>query len=327
MPPESADPRTPDHDGTGDGQRSRRGRMLAMARRLYLTVLAGLIVWLLADRHGEVSEMLEGARPALLAAALACSFGLILCNSALWRSALLMLGHDVPLDATVMAAARSLPARYVPLGVSYAAARMALLRSGGVPIPPLAITAGIELALSASVALAAGVGLLGAAGALTGGAAWTVAALAAATVAVLPALGGRAINRLLARRGARVAVDWRDYLRVLAVALGYWGWAAFTFVLYLRAFPAADSLPSVEIAGAFMVSWALGFLALLAPQGFGVAELSLVAILSVEGRSGVAVAAVYAGYRVVLIARDILAAGTAEIISTRRARRVSAPRD
>ena len=305
--------------------RSPRARAIRIARRVYLVALLAAVVWLGSTRREEVVALLEGARPGPIVAALVSSFGLILLNSALWRSGLLMLGHPVALQQTVMATARSLPARYVPLGVTYAAARMALLRAAGVPLTPLAITAGTEMALSASVALSAGVALLGAAGALPGGAAWTIAAVVAAAVAVSPIAGARAVNRLLARRGARFAIAWPDYLRVLATALAYWVWASGTFVLYLRAFPAADELATAEIAGAFMVAWAVGFLTVLAPQGLGVAELSLVAILAADLDSGIAVAALFAGYRIVLVARDVVAAGSSEVIASRLARRGSEP--
>ena len=307
------------------GRRSRRARAVRIARRVYLLALAVAVIWLASTRREEIVELLEGARPGLIVAALVASFGLVVLNAALWHSGLLMLGHPVAMHETVLATARSLPARYVPLGVTYAAARMALLRAVGVPLAPLAVTAGTEMAMSASVALAAGVCLLGAAGAVPGGAAWTIAAVIAAAMAASPVAGGRVVNHLLARRGVRFAIAWPDYVRVLAVAMAYWVWAAATFVLYLRAFPAADELTVVEIAGAFMVAWAVGFLTVLAPQGLGVAELSLVALLATDDQGGVAIAAVFAGYRVVLIARDVVAAASGEIIASRRARRGSEP--
>ena len=324
MPGEhTAGPSEPD-PGPDSGQQSRRARAVRIARRIYLVALGVAIVWLASTHHEEVVDLSEGARPGPIAAALVASFGLILLNSALWHSGLLMLGHRVALRETVMATARSLPARYVPLGVTYAAARMALLRATGIPLAPLAITAGTEMALSASVALAAGVSLLGVAGALPGGAAWTIAAVVAAAVAVSPVAGSRAINHLLARRGARFAIAWPDYARVFVAAMAYWVWAAATFVLYLRAFPAADDLTTVEIAGAFMVAWAVGFLTVLAPQGLGVAELSLVALLGSGERGGIALAAIFAGYRVIQVVRDLGAAAAGEVIASRRVRRESA---
>lgn len=320
------DEHAPVTDADANSARRRaRGRVVRIARRVYLVALAAVVIWLASTHHEEIVELLAGARPPLIAAALTASFGLILLNAALWRSGLMMLGHPVAMREPVLATARALPARYVPLGVTYAAARMALLRAAGVPLAPLAVTAGTEMALSASVALASGVCLLGAAGALPGGPAWTIAAAVAAAVAVTPVAGGRAVNHLLARRGARFAIAWPDYLRVLATAVAYWAWASCTFVLYLRAFPAADELATIEIAGAFMVAWAVGFITVLAPQGLGVAELSLVAILATDDTAGVAMAAVFAGYRVMLMARDVLAASAGEIIASRRVRRGSEP--
>ena len=331
-PASMADEHTPDPEtasmtdtNPNSGRPSRRARAMRIARRIYLIGLGAAIVWLASTHHEEVIELLRGARPALIAAALAASFGLILLNAALWHSGLLMLGHPVALRETVLATARSLPARYLPLGVTYAVGRMALLRAAGVPLAPLAVTAGTEMALSASVALATGVALLGAAGALPGGAAWTVAAVVAGAVAVSPIAGGRAVNRLLARRGAHFAIAWPDYTRLLATAMAYWLWASGTFVLYLRAFPAADGLALAETAGAFMVAWAIGFLTVVAPQGLGVAELSLAAILASDDRGGLAIAALFAGYRIVLMARDVLAAGAGEVIASRRARPGSEP--
>ena len=310
---------------SASGRRARLRRAARAARRVYLAALSAAIVWLAITYWDEIVELFEGVRPVPVAAALLASFGLIGLGAALWDSSLRMLGHPVPLREIVLATARALPARYVPLGVTYAAGRMALLLAAGASVAPLTATAGLEMMVSASVALAAGVALLGAAGALPGGAVWTVAALAAAAVAAAPLLGGRAVTRLLARRGIQLAITRRGYLRVLLSAAAYWAWASTTFVLYLRAFPAADGVGSVEAAGAFMVAWTVGFLTLVAPQGLGVAELGLVALLASDDRGGIAIATVFAGYRIVQVFRDVISAATGEVIASRRVRRGSEP--
>ena len=263
----------------------------------------------------------------LIAATLAASLGLIALGALLWHSSLHMLGHRIAFWDITLATARSLPARYVPLGVTYAAARVVLLRASGAPVAPLNVTAGLEMVTSVAVALAAGIGILSASGTLPGGMAWTVAVAVAAIVVAMPSLGGRVVAGWAARRGIRLTVTWRGYARVLASAAAYWGWAAFTFTLYLRAFPVADRLGILEIAGSFMVAWAVGFMAVLAPQGIGVAELGLVALLGFDESGSVAIAAVFAGYRLVQIVRDLGAAGAGEIIANRRVRRESEPRD
>ena len=295
------------------------------ARRVYLVALGAAIVWLAATYWDDIVELFEGVRPVPIAAALVASFGLIGLGAALWHSSLQMLGHPVPLREIVLATARALPARYVPLGVTYAAGRMALLLAAGASLAPLTATAGLEMMVSASVALAAGVALLVAAGALPGGSVWIAAALAAATVAAAPLVGARAVNGLLARRGIRLAITRQGYLRVLLSAMAYWAWASATFVLYLRAFPATDGVGTVEAAGAFMVAWSVGFLTLVAPQGLGVAELGLVALLASDDRGGIAIATVFAGYRIVQVFRDAISAAAGEVIASRRARRGSEP--
>ncbi len=326
----SLPPHPHDHSPPEPGEPSARRRRLAqaarIARRVYLAALCVAIVWLLVAYHDAIAEQFEGARLAYVAAAGVASFGLIGLGSALWHSSLAMLGHPVAFRDTVLATARSLPARYVPLGVTYAASRIALLAAAGRPLAALTVTAGLEMIVSASVALAAGLALLGAVGALGIGPAWIAAALIATMVAVSPLVGGRAVDRLLDRLGVGLVITRKGYLRVLAWSVAYWTWAAVTFTLYMRAFPAADAVGSLEVAGAFMVAWAVGFLTVFAPQGIGVAELGLVALLASEDTGGIAVAAVFAGYRIVQAFRDGLAAVAGEIIAIRRARRGSAPR-
>ena len=326
----SLPPHQHDHSTPEPGEPSARCRRLAqaarIARRVYLAALCVAIVWLLVAYHDAIAEQFEGARLTYVAAAGVASFGLIGLGSALWHSSLAMLGHPVAFRDTVLATARSLPARYVPLGVTYAASRIALLAAAGRPLAALTVTAGLEMIVSASVALAAGLALLGAVGALGIGPAWIAAALIATMVAVSPLVGGRAVDRLLDRLGVGLVITRKGYLRVLAWSVAYWTWAAVTFTLYMRAFPAADAVGSLEVAGAFMVAWAVGFLTVFAPQGIGVAELGLVALLASEDTGGIAVAAVFAGYRIVQAFRDGLAAVAGEIIAIRRARRGSAPK-
>ena len=326
----SLPPHPHDHSMQEHGEPSARRRRLAqaarIARRVYLAALCVAIVWLLVAYHDAIAEQFDGARLTYVAAAGVASFGLIGLGSALWHSSLAMLGHPVAFRDTVLATARSLPARYVPLGVTYAASRIALLAAAGRPLAALTVTAGLEMIVSASVALAAGLALLGAVGALGIGPAWIAAALIAAMVAVSPLVGGRAVDRMLDRLGVGLVITRKGYLRVLAWSVAYWTWAAVTFTLYMRAFPAADTVGSLEVAGAFMVAWAVGFLTVFAPQGIGVAELGLVALLASEDTGGIAVAAVFAGYRIVQAFRDGLAAVAGEIIAIRRARRGSAPK-
>lgn len=124
-----------------------------------------------------------------------------------------------------------------------------------------------------------------------------------------------------ARRGWDMRLTWSGYLRLMGVTLGFWAWSAMTFLFYARAFPADDRFGTIVVAGAFLLTWGLSFLAPFAPQGIGVFEVSLALVLGVEGVAGMAV--VWGGYRIIIGARDIMAAGLAEWITARRGTRAA----
>lgn len=308
---------------------AKRARLIKVGRRVYLTVLVMLLAGLVATKHDEVATLLIDTRPVPLAATLVASFGLIAIGAGFWAVALHQLGHSTPLREIVLATTRALPARYLPLGVSFAIARGGLLRAAGVGIGPLAATAMLEMSFSVTVALAAGTAILGAVGNLPGGIAWTAAVIPVALLIMSPPICGRFLHWLAKRREAmgEFTWTWNGWLRLLAVSGAYWGWASTTFVLYLRAFPAADDFGSIETAGAFMIAWAVGFLTVFAPQGLGVAEIGLVALLAIDENSSIAFTVIFVGYRFVQMARDALGAAAAEIIATRRARPGSVPTD
>lgn len=296
-----------------------------LARGVYLAALGVAIVWLAATRRAEALELLEQARPGRIAAALAATFVLIALSARFWVQSLRMQGHRVGWSQVALATARALPARYVPLGVGFASARVALLRNHVPRLAPLVTTAVLETVMRPAVALTLGTVVLAVSGGAAGGYQWQVAALAVATVAAIPVVGRKALARLAAQRDLTLTFTLSGCARLVVVEAAYWAWASMTFVLYLRAFPAADSFAALQAAGAFMVAWALGFLAVFAPQGIGVAEVGLVALLAAgNDESGIAMAAVFAGYRLVQAMRDILATACAEVISRRRVQRGSA---
>ena len=162
--------------------------------------------------------------------------------------------------------------------------------------------------------------LLAVSGSVPVGLAWASAGVASAAIVVSPPVGGRILARVADRRGVSLNITWDGFARLAAADTVYWAWGGATFLLYLRAFSAADGFGTLQVAGAFMVAWAVGFITVFAPQGLGVTEVSLVALLSAsDDDTGIALAVLFGGYRLVQIARDMLAAATAELIARRRA--------
>ena len=298
---------------------------LKVLRIAYLIGLAVLVVWVVRTEWGDVVELLDGARPLLIIASLVASFGLILSGAWFWLVSLRTQGHRAPrphvLAEALLATSRSLLARYIPGSVWFAVGRVGLLRNAGFPVGPLSATAVLEMATSLTVVLICGLAILGLSGGVPGGATWMVLLALALIAATSPAVGGRLVAWLAARRGVVFSLTWRGYLQLVGINLVFWGWSALTFLLYLRAFPATDSYRTVLVVGGFLLTWGIGFLAPFAPQGIGVFEVGMATVLQAEGVAGTAV--VLGGYRLVLLARDLIATAAAEFIATRRALRES----
>ncbi|MXY76146.1 MAG: flippase-like domain-containing protein [Acidimicrobiia bacterium] len=304
-------------------------RLLKVLRIAYLAGLAVLIGWVARTESDEVLALLGDARPGLIVASLASSFFLILIGAWFWTVGLRIQGHGLGtprlFSKATVATSRSLLARYVPGAVWFAVGRVTLLRNAGLPVGPLSATAILEMATSLTVVLMSGLAVLGLSGGIPGGAAWMVFVAAALIVATAPGGGGRVMAWLAARRGIEFTLDWRGYLRLIGINVVFWGWSAVTFLLYLRAFPAADEFRTMLVVGGFLLTWGIGFLAPFAPQGIGVFELTMATVLQAEGMARTVV--VLGGYRLVLLARDLISTATAELITTRQALREPEPEE
>ncbi len=295
--------------------------ILKILRILYLSGLVVLIVWVVRSEWPQVAELLAGARPALLLASLLASSGMILIGAWFWVTSLRIQGYQAPrrqvLNQAVSATSRSLLARYVPGSVWFAVGRVGLLRAAGMPIGPLSATAVLEMATSLTVVILSGLAVLGLSGVVPGGALWMVVMAVSLLAITSPATGGRLVRWLAARRGMDFSLGWRGYLQLMGINGVFWAWSALTFLLYLRAFPATDTYRTILVVGGFLLTWGIGFLAPFAPQGIGVFEMSMTTVLAADEVAGTAV--VLGGYRLVLLARDLIATAIAESIATRRA--------
>jgi hypothetical protein len=99
----------------------------------------------------------------------------------------------------------------------------------------------------------------------------------------------------------------RQYLASLVVLAFYWIGAGIAFVLFLKAFPTLELAASnIESASIYVFSWGIGFVTLFAPQGIGVSELVASNLLGERG-SVAALAALLAGFRVVILTADLTA--------------------
>jgi hypothetical protein len=281
-----------------------------VVRRAYGMALVVAAVAVLLARREQVGDLVAGARPLPLVAALGLGL-LSLGQSALfWSRGLASLGarRSVPdvLEATVAA----IPARYLPGSVWYAAGRVGHLRRSGTPAVALTVVAAVETLLSFVVAVGLGAGLLIAAGSDDSGVGVValVAVAAALALASSPWVVNPTLRWVAARRKVADRVPelrWSAYLELCGHLVAFWAASAAAFLCYLAAFPAIDAPGALRTAGTFLVSWAAGFVAVFAPQGAGVFEATLAGLLT--GAPVAALALVVAGYRALTAVRDALA--------------------
>lgn len=191
-----------------------------------------------------------------------------------------------------------LPARYLPGGIWQTVSRMMDLYQLGVNRAQLSVLVMVENVGSLAMAVTAG----GLCVLLAGSSRLPAPAIVAAgmlVAALLPWLMRRIV------RQARLHVP--SYLAALAATLLFWLLTATAFAIYWSAFPAlrfeGDLL---NLYGAYLLAWAVGFVAVFAPQGIGVFEL--VAAVLLRGELPLAgMAVMVAGFRVAILSGDVLA--------------------
>jgi hypothetical protein len=193
-----------------------------------------------------------------------------------------------------------LPARYLPGGIWHTVTRVMDLHHLGVSRSQLSVMVLLENLVPVAVALTIGGLFLCLAG-------------DAGLPAVAALLGGMlllACTPLVLRHRAFLhgrKFAFAAYAKITAFISIFWLIAATAFACYWSAFPTTNGgVPLLQVYGAYLLAWAAGFVSIFAPQGIGVFEA--VAGVFLRGAlpfAGVAVLA--AGFRVVILAADMLA--------------------
>ena len=289
-------------------------KRLGGLRALWLTLVAALALWLTTTRWSAMADLVDDLRPLPLTLLVGASCLLLLPNAAFWTLALRSIGEQPRYATVLVVSARALLARYVPGGIWYAAGRGTLLRHHGISMTASATAGGLELALGAPIAVVVGLVLLAAAGELV---AWVAVAATVALVIVLT-LGGSLAELLMARWARRRGREPSPLpppptmLKLGAVLVVYWLAIGTLFWVYLEVV-GPTALQWSRTVGAFGVSWGIGFFTLFAPQGIGVFEGALVAVLD----WGADAVLLVAGCRAVLLVRDLVLTAIAEGLALR----------
>ena len=197
--------------------------------------------------------------------------------------------------------AARLPARYVPGGIWHTVGRVVDYRAQGVEARQVSAFVLLENALAAAVTLAIGGAIVSAMRGTE-----TIGAIAGAAsvigIIVLPLVFRILYTRVLTKP---FRMTFKSYASSIGLVVVFWMLAAIAFLLYLNAFPASTGAYSaIEMAGIYLFSWGVGFLAIFAPQGIGVFEL-VASELMASPIGFMGLAALIAGFRVVILVADI----------------------
>jgi hypothetical protein len=214
----------------------------------------------------------------------------------------------------------NLPARYIPGGIWHTVGRILDFRQAGIGKADLAAFVVLENALAVALAFVMGGSLLAYYKGFQG---WGLIAAVSACGGVLLLVFLPIVARLRAQ-SENLMPRPQDYLSAVLVVAASWCIAASAFVAFAFGFSNLwKSTEMLEIAGIYLFSWAVGFVAVFAPQGVGVFEV--VAANLLRGSSSLAgIAALLATFRLVILLSDAAVWAIGEALFRHSAQRTEA---
>lgn len=276
-------------------------RIVNVLKILFTPVALGFLVYFAWRSRQELASLIDNASLVNLFFAAAVWALLHVLSSLFAVTAFGASGVSVNRERAFAIHAARLPARYVPGGIWHTVGRVMDYREQGVANRQISAFVILENGLALAVTLAIGGAILFSY--RGSGFLGLIAAIASvAGIVGLPAILYVLNSRVLdeANRISLLA-----YLKCVLLVLVFWGGAAASFLFYLSAFPASTgNYGAIEMAGIYLFSWGVGFLAIFAPQGIGVFEF-VASELMVTPIGFMGLAALIAGFRVIVLVADL----------------------
>lgn len=257
----------------------------------------GLVAW---QSRGALATQLHSLQFTYLIIAILLWAALHFISPIFSSTILSGCGSTTPYSLALKIHADRLPARYLPGGIWHTVARFADFRDNGAQTAHVLTFVILETALAPAVSFVLG-GLIvfffnrwdswGVIGLLS----CTAGALLISLVPIL------AKFRLFSRY---TPISLNHYARCVLIYIAFWAVAATAFVSYFLSVT-RHAMPVLEIAGAYLFSWAVGNIAFFAPQGIGVFEVTVSGLLH-DTMSIAELTVLIAGFRLVILIADIL---------------------
>jgi hypothetical protein len=278
-----------------------RGKIVNALKLLFTPVAFAFLLYFAWQSRQELGQLIGQASLSYLFFA-AIVWGLLHALSPLLAVVIFnACGSDVSWRQAFSTHAARLPARYLPGGIWHTVGRVMDYREQGIADRHLSVFVILENGLAASVTLAIGGAIIFAM--RPDDVLGSVAGLASlAGLVALPAIV-LFINSKVLQRPDRMSSF--AYAKTIFTVILFWCGATCAFLIYLSAFHTNTGAYSViEMAGIYLFSWGVGFIAIFAPQGIGVFEFVASELMaSPVGFMGLA--ALIAGFRIVVLVADI----------------------
>jgi hypothetical protein len=290
--------------------------ILRNLQRIFLLVAIAFLAWFAWESRSELVALLGEATPTYLG--LAVVLWCLTHALAPIASMLIFSAKGRPVNYATAASIHieNLPARYVPGGIWHTVGRVAAFGNLGIDARDLSTFVVMENALAVATAFILGGSTIFA---IRGLDSWGLIAALGALIGIVVILALPYLLRTRILKG-RVELPFRTYIAVIVFANAYWILAASAFVTYVLAYSSlAVQSSMLESGAAYLFSWAVGYLAVFAPQGIGVFEVVAAELLRGPG-SLTSVAALLAGFRLVILAADVLAWGMGRLLRLPHAR-------
>jgi glycosyltransferase 2 family protein len=285
----------------GDPTWKARARILLRWARLLFTPLSLLVIaWVLWQSRASLGAVFQQGEWQLLLAAVLLWILTHLLSPLISKHMLALCGISLTYSRAARIHCGRLPAKYLPGGIWHSVGRANDYLALGHDGKRVASYFLLENLLIVAVTL--GVGGLVADGLVQ------IPGLAP-LIRVLPllVLGFLLALPLFARRfaGSVLVFSVASYVLVILLLACYWALVGIAFAVFISAFPALGIVtPLAEIAGSYIFSWSLGYLAVFAPQGIGVSEFVMSNLLT-GGVTAGQLLVVLLGFRVLVLAGDL----------------------
>lgn len=277
--------------------------ILQAAKRIFLPAAVAFLIYFAWQSRDVLIVIVQTAKPVYVVLAILV-WSLMYALAAVF-SVLIFRARNTQISykTAIKIHVSNLPARYLPGGIWHTVGRIADFRNLGIGQRDIAIFVFLENMLGPCVAFVIGGSLLASYLGFTG---WgQIAALSAIAAAAFLIASPYILSLRVIHGGSPFPVV--VLAKGVLLSAVSWAVAAGAFVIYLAAFPGLRlQLPILEMVGAYLFSWGVGFISIFAPQGVGVFEVVAADIMrGTESLTNVAV--LLAGFRLIILAADALA--------------------